>query len=127
MTWDEKTKTVLDTVLTANVLPLARDLRQVARDVFNRCYPLVLDTSLPLRSQPRDYCRLPAFARDLRQLRRFDKFVLHLENSNRKREFVGAGNGNDHVTGDVNALGMDVVCQAYNDDPRLKWANIVNV
>eukprot|EP01047_Picozoa_sp_COSAG01_P013032 COSAG01_NODE_602_length_14953_cov_60.675980_9_plen_1533_part_00 len=88
MTWDEKTKTVLDIVLTVDVLPLARDLRQVARDEFNRRYPLVLDTSLPLRSQPRDYRRLPAFARDLRQLGRFDKFVLHLENANRKREFV---------------------------------------
>jgi hypothetical protein len=39
---------------------------------------------------------------------------------------VGAGNGNDHVTGDVNASGMAVVCQAYNDDSRPKWANLVN-
>eukprot|EP01047_Picozoa_sp_COSAG01_P065146 COSAG01_NODE_8749_length_2673_cov_4.114608_2_plen_192_part_00 len=90
MTWrdDEKTKTVMDNLLTANVLPVARDLRQVAREEFNRRYPLVLDASLPLRSQPRAYRRLPAFARDLRQLGRFDKFVLHLENANRKREFV---------------------------------------
>ena len=39
---------------------------------------------------------------------------------------VGAGNGNDHATGDFNASGTRVVCQAYNDDPRPKWANLVN-
>jgi hypothetical protein len=37
---------------------------------------------------------------------------------------VGAGNGNEHYTGESFALDIPVVCQAYIDDTRPKTANI---
>ena len=48
----------------------------------------MIDTSLQRSFQPRDLRNQPSFIRDLRQLGRFDKFVLHLQNTDKKRSFV---------------------------------------
>eukprot|EP01049_Picozoa_sp_SAG25_P000286 SAG25_NODE_8_length_29132_cov_108.213895_23_plen_870_part_00 len=86
-TWDMGDSSLFLESLNA-VLPFAKSHNALAVRIFSARYPAVIDKSLPLNSQPRQYRKHAAFKRDLQQLKRCDQAVHHLQDDGRQNKFM---------------------------------------